>query len=37
MRTGRSRGFGLVDMPDDDQAHAAIEALDGTEFDRTGP
>jgi RNA recognition motif-containing protein len=33
MRTGRSRGFGLVDMPDDDQARAAVEALDGKEVD----
>ena len=27
--TGRSRGFGFVEMPNDDQAHAAIETLDG--------
>ena len=33
VRTGRSRGFGLVDMPDDDQGRAAIEALDGKEID----
>ncbi|QDV37053.1 RNA recognition motif domain-containing protein [Tautonia plasticadhaerens] len=33
MRTGRSRGFGLVDMPDDDQARAAVEALDGSEVE----
>lgn len=25
--TGRSRGFGFVEMPDDDEARAAIEAL----------
>ncbi len=31
IRTGRSRGFGLVDMPDDDQARSAIDALHGTE------
>jgi len=32
MRTGRSRGFGLVDMPDDAQAQAAIDALHGSEM-----
>ena len=31
MRTGRSRGFGLVDMADDDQGRAAVEGLDGKE------
>jgi len=31
--TGRSRGFGFVEMPNDDQAHAAIEALDGRDHD----
>lgn len=30
-RTGRSRGFGLVDMPDDQQADAAIAKLNGHE------
>jgi cold-inducible RNA-binding protein len=30
--TGRSRGFGFVEMPDDAQARAAIEALNGKEF-----
>jgi RNA recognition motif-containing protein len=30
-RTGQSRGFGLVDMPDSDQARAAIEALQGSQ------
>jgi len=29
--TGRSKGFGFVEMPDDDQATAAIEALNGQE------
>jgi len=29
--TGRSRGFGFVEMEDDDQAVAAIEALNGQE------
>jgi RNA recognition motif-containing protein len=28
----KSRGFGFVDMPDDSQAQAAIDALDGKEF-----
>jgi cold-inducible RNA-binding protein len=27
--TGKSRGFGFVDMPDDNEARAAIETLDG--------
>lgn len=27
--TGRSRGFGFVEMPDNTQAKAAIEALNG--------
>lgn len=27
--TGRSRGFGFVEMPDDGQARAAIEAVHG--------
>jgi len=31
--TGRSRGFGFVDMPEDDAAKAAIEALNGAELD----
>jgi cold-inducible RNA-binding protein len=31
--TGRSRGFGFVEMPDDDAARKAIEALDGYEMD----
>jgi len=31
--TGRSRGFGFVEMPNDDEARAAIGALDGTETD----
>ena len=30
--TGRSKGFGFVDMPDDAEANAAISALNGTEF-----
>lgn len=29
--TGRSKGFGFVEMPDDTQAKAAIEALNGTD------
>jgi len=31
--TGRSKGFGFVEMPDDEQAKAAIEALNGAELD----
>ena len=30
--TGRSRGFGFVEMPNDDEARAAIEALNGKEL-----
>ena len=29
--TGRSRGFGFVEMPSDDEANAAIQAIDGQE------
>jgi len=31
--SGRSRGFGFVEMPDDDEARAAISALDGKDTD----
>lgn len=31
--TGRSRGFGFVEMPDDEQGQAAIDAVNGTEFE----
>ncbi|MBN8686041.1 MAG: RNA-binding protein [Chitinophagales bacterium] len=31
--TNRSKGFGFVEMPNDDQAQAAIAALNGTEVD----
>lgn len=31
--TGRSRGFGFVEMPDDEQARKAISSLDGKEFE----
>lgn len=31
--TGRPRGFGFVEMNDDSQARAAIEALSGKNFD----
>ncbi|MBE0476118.1 MAG: RNA-binding protein [Coriobacteriia bacterium] len=31
--TGRSKGFGFVEMPDDNQANEAIRALDGAEVD----
>ena len=31
--TGRSKGFGFVEMPNDAEGQAAIQALDGTELD----
>ena len=31
--TGRSKGFGFVDMPSDDEAKAAMAALNGKEMD----
>lgn len=31
--TGRSRGFGFVEMPDLTEGDNAIQALDGTEYD----
>ena len=31
--TGRSRGFGFVEMPNEEEARAAISGLDGTEID----
>lgn len=31
--TGRSRGFGFVEMANDDEARAAIEALNGKQLD----
>ena len=31
--TGRSRGFGFVEMPSNDQAQAAMEALNGSDLD----
>lgn len=31
--TGRSKGFGFVEMETEDQAKAAIEALDSKEFE----
>jgi RNA recognition motif-containing protein len=30
--TGRSKGFGFVEMPDDAEAEAAIKALDNSEI-----
>ena len=30
--TGQSKGFGFIDMPNDEEATAAIEALEGAEF-----
>ena len=34
--TGRSRGFVFVGMPHEDEARAAIEALDGSELQGRG-
>ncbi|OGL71577.1 RNA-binding protein [Candidatus Uhrbacteria bacterium RIFCSPHIGHO2_02_FULL_53_13] len=31
--TGKSRGFGFVEYATDEQAQAAIDAMDGTEVD----
>ncbi len=31
--TGRSKGFGFVEMPDREQAQAAIDGLNGTDLD----
>lgn len=31
--TNRSRGFGFIEMPDDSNAQAAIEGLDGKDLD----
>ena len=31
--TGRSRGFGFVEMANDEEGKAAIAALNGTDFD----
>jgi RNA recognition motif-containing protein len=31
--TGRSRGFGFVEMPNDEEARKAIEAVNDTEFE----
>ncbi len=31
--SGRSKGFGFVEMPNDPEAQAAIEQLDGAEID----
>ncbi|MBS1550051.1 MAG: RNA-binding protein [Bacteroidetes bacterium] len=30
--TGRSRGFGFIEMPNDDEARAAIEGLNQTDY-----
>ncbi|HBT77924.1 MAG TPA: RNA-binding protein, partial [Planctomycetaceae bacterium] len=30
--TGRSKGFGFVEMPNNSEAQAAIDALDGAEL-----
>lgn len=31
--SGRSKGFGFVEMENDEEAQAAIKTLDGTEFE----
>jgi len=31
--TGRARGFGFVEMPNDEEGRAAIAAIDGTDLD----
>lgn len=31
--SGRSKGFGFVEMPDDNAANEAIKALDGSDMD----
>jgi RNA recognition motif-containing protein len=31
--TGRSRGYGFVEMPNDDEGSAALHALDGSDLD----
>jgi RNA recognition motif-containing protein len=31
--TGRSKGFGFVEMPNDDEAHAAIAGMNEKELD----
>lgn len=31
--TGRSKGFGFVEMPNDEDGHKAIEQLDGSKLD----
>lgn len=31
--TGRSKGFGFIEMPNNDQARAAMDALNGTELE----
>ena len=32
VNSGRSKGFGFVEMPDNDEAWSAIEALNGNEI-----
>lgn len=34
--SGRSKGFGFVEMADNDQAKAAMKALDGKDVDEIG-
>ena len=32
-RTGQSRGFGFIEMPSDADAHAAIDSLNGSDYE----
>ena len=34
-KTGQSKGFGFVEMPDDTEANSAIEALNGQKIDQS--
>jgi RNA recognition motif-containing protein len=34
-KTGQSKGFGFVEMPDDTEANRAIEALNGQKVDQS--
>lgn len=31
--TGRSKGFGFIEMATDSEAHAAVDGLNGTDYD----
>jgi RNA recognition motif-containing protein len=34
-KTGKSKGFGFVEMPEDTEANSAIEALNGQKIDQS--